>query len=98
MKSILLIKKFLGLVELTFGLVNASFSLPKWQGLKMTFFAACVHVCYVCRSVFHLSTITVKKKIIAIASSIFNSRYNQSCYKLHALINEIMLCSIHCTC
>ena len=30
---------FLGLVEMTFGLVNTSFSLPQWQDLKMTFFA-----------------------------------------------------------
>ena len=27
------------LVEMTFGLVYASFSLPEWQALKMTFFA-----------------------------------------------------------
>ena len=39
--SILLIKMFLGLVEMTFGLVYASFSLPEWQALKMTFFAPC---------------------------------------------------------
>ena len=38
-KSILLIKMFLGLAEMTFGLVNASFSLPEWQALKKTFFA-----------------------------------------------------------
>ena len=38
-KSILLIKMFLGLVEMTFGLVYSSFSLPEWQILKMTFFA-----------------------------------------------------------
>ena len=41
MKSILLIKMFLGLVEKMFGLVYASFSLPKWQALKRTFFAPC---------------------------------------------------------
>ena len=41
MKSILLIKKFLGLVEMTFGLVYASLSLAKWQAVKMTFFAPC---------------------------------------------------------
>ena len=29
---------FLWLVEMTFGLVHASFSLPEWQALKMTFF------------------------------------------------------------
>ena len=40
-KSILLIKIFLGLVEMTFGLVHASFSLPEWQAFKMTFFAPC---------------------------------------------------------
>ena len=38
MKSILLVKKLLGLVEMTFGLVNASFSLPEWQAVKMVFF------------------------------------------------------------
>ena len=37
-KSILLVKKLLGLVELTSGLVNASFHLPEWQAVKMIFF------------------------------------------------------------
>jgi len=37
----LLIKTFLGLVEMMFGLVNVSFSLPEWQAVKMTFFAPC---------------------------------------------------------
>ena len=41
MKSILPVKKFLGLVEMTSGLVNASFSLPEWQAVKMIFFAPC---------------------------------------------------------
>ena len=40
MKSILLVKKLLGLVEMMSGLVNASFSLPEWQAIKMIFFAA----------------------------------------------------------
>ena len=35
----LLIKTFLGLVEVMFGLVNVSFSLAEWQAVKMTFFA-----------------------------------------------------------
>ena len=35
----LLVKMFLGLVEMIFGLVNVSFSLPEWQAVKMTFFA-----------------------------------------------------------
>ena len=39
LKSILLIKKCRGLVEMTFGLINASFSLPELQAVKMTFFA-----------------------------------------------------------
>ena len=39
MKSILLVKKFFGLVKVTSGLVNASFSLPAWQAVKMIFFA-----------------------------------------------------------
>ena len=35
----LLIKTFCGLVEMMFGLVNVSFSLPEWQAVKMTSFA-----------------------------------------------------------
>ena len=38
-KSILLVKKFWGLVEMTSGLVNASFTLPEWQAVKIIFFA-----------------------------------------------------------
>ena len=41
MKSILPVKKLLGLVEMTSELVNASFSLPEWQAVKMIFFAPC---------------------------------------------------------
>ena len=36
-----LIRKFLGLVEMMFGLVNVSFSLPEWQAVKMIFFTPC---------------------------------------------------------
>ena len=32
---------FLRLVEMTFGLVHASYSLPEWQAVKLTFFAPC---------------------------------------------------------
>ena len=39
--------KILWVVEMTFGLVNVSFSLPEWQAVKMTFFAPCC-ICYVC--------------------------------------------------
>ena len=35
----LLIKTLLGLVEMMFGQVNVSFSLPELQAVKMTFFA-----------------------------------------------------------
>ena len=35
----MLIKKDLGLVEITCGLVHASYSLPEWQAVKLTFFA-----------------------------------------------------------
>ena len=38
----LLIKTFFGLVEMIFGLVNVSFSLPEWQAVKMTFLAPCI--------------------------------------------------------
>ena len=41
MKSILLVKKLLGLVEMTTGLVNASCSLPERQAVKMIFFVPC---------------------------------------------------------
>ena len=36
------IKMFLGLVEMIFGLVNVSFSLPEWQAVKMTFLVPCI--------------------------------------------------------
>ena len=45
MKSIPLVKTFLGLVEMASGLVkfNATFSLPKWQAVKTIFFAPCLY-------------------------------------------------------
>ena len=39
LKSILLIKKGYGLAEMTCGLVHASYSLPEWQAVKLTFSA-----------------------------------------------------------
>ena len=51
----LLVKTFLGLVEMVFGLVNVSFSLPEWQAVKMTFFAPCYGYSHYWLSVlFHL--------------------------------------------
>ena len=41
MKSILLVKRLLGLVEMMSGLVNTSFSLPEWQAVEMIFFTPC---------------------------------------------------------
>ena len=38
-KSISAHQNVFGPVEMMFGLVNVSFSLPKWQAVKMTFFA-----------------------------------------------------------
>ena len=35
----MLVKKFLELVEMTFRLVNTSFSLPEWYSVKMVSFA-----------------------------------------------------------
>ena len=37
----LFIKTFLRLVEMIFGLVKVSVSLPGWQAVKITFFAPC---------------------------------------------------------
>ena len=54
MRSILLFKKLLGLVEMTSGLVNVSFSLPEWQAVKMIFFAPCMGAeLYCCVMLFH---------------------------------------------
>ena len=54
MKSILLVKKLSGLVEMMSELVSASFSLPKWQAVKMIFFVPCLiffHKLIVCGTV-----------------------------------------------
>ena len=37
----IVINRFLGLVEMTCGLVHASYSLPESQAVKLTFFAHC---------------------------------------------------------
>ena len=41
MKSILLVKELLGLVEMMTGLVNARFSLPERQAVRVIFIAPC---------------------------------------------------------
>ena len=45
-------KVFWGLVETTSGLVNASFSLPEWQAVKMIFFAPWFSIFYFTRTLF----------------------------------------------
>ena len=72
MKSIPLVKKLLELVEMTSGLVNSSFSLPKWQAVKMNFFAPC-HVfsknghhgklCYTFFSLEKLALLSILKEV-----------------------------------
>ena len=42
MKSILLVKTLLGLVEMMSGLANASCSLHEWQAVIMISFAPCL--------------------------------------------------------
>ena len=39
----MLIKNFFGLVEMTFGLIRASYSFPESQAVELTFFAPCVY-------------------------------------------------------
>ena len=60
-KSILLVKKLLELVEMTSGLVIASFSSPKWQAVKMIFVApwdgAIQHLNSWCQLLFNLPTL-----------------------------------------
>ena len=34
----------IGLVEMTCGVVHASYSLPEWQAVKLTFFAPCMRI------------------------------------------------------
>ena len=76
MKSILLIKKFGRLVELTFGLVNASFSLPEWQAVRMTFFAPCIYT--------HTQTTHLSNHKHAIIQFIYytGSAYSKLCLSL----------------
>ena len=66
----LLIKTFLGLVEMMFGLVNVSFSLPEWQAVKMTFFAPCP-----VKSSMNVNILFIVSKVVAykcLINQIFN--------------------------
>ena len=59
---------------MTFGLVNASFSLPEWQAVEMTFFARCVYNGYLLpTSTDELSSFYFLFKIhMYISSAVFN--------------------------
>ena len=71
MKSILLDEKLLGLVEMTSGLVNACFSLPEWQAVKMIFFAPW-------RDVRHMSDPNQEGRILPLPSRVFNFVFKSS--------------------
>ena len=74
MTSILLGKKFLGLVEMTSGLVNASFSLPEWQAVKMIFFAPCSR-----NSILQVETILLQCELVAGYFSHASSHCENAC-------------------
>ena len=50
----LLIKTLLGLVEMMFGLVNVSSSLPEWRAGRTTFFAPCIGNSHLCQVILKL--------------------------------------------
>ena len=51
---------WLGLVEMMSGLVNASFSLPEWQAVKMIFFAPCMASVLQCSTNWAIKTHTLR--------------------------------------
>ena len=61
MKSILLVKKLSGLVKMTSGLVNASFSLPEWQAVKMMLIFA---PCTIQIDIFNINLLQVGARLI----------------------------------
>ena len=90
-KSILLIKMVLGVVEMTFGLVYASFSLPEWQALKVTFFAPWPYLRFE-KQVYRNYRHTCKKsshKISSVAwASMFPTNIQRSSRSMKEAINE----------
>ena len=64
----MLIKKLLGLVEMTSGLVNASFSLPEWQAAKMIFFAPWEQLIIICWSTW--KSLTMKYGVNKLSSTV----------------------------
>ena len=61
---------------MTFGLVNASFSLPEWQAVRMTFFAPCIYI--------HTQTTHLSNHKHAIIQFIYytGSAYSKLCLSL----------------
>ena len=63
---------FLGLVEMMFGVIHASFSLPAWQALKMTFFAPWgLNKALMLSGIFHFFLISIMDYVIIILLLIF---------------------------
>ena len=65
-------QKILGVVEMTFWLVNASFKLPKWQAVNVTFFAPCIK--------FHLGSCCADVLMLLIDYNFFVQHENGSSY------------------
>ena len=82
-KSILFVKKLLGLAEMTSGLVTASFSLPFGQAVKVIFSAPCHHQKFSKFPSFwgHFFTIN--------CSTDTNSGVHQNASRLHCLITPL---------
>ena len=55
-------KRVLGLVEMSCGLVHTSYSLPEWQAVKLAFFAAC-------RGNIQLMTIDIRDNLLGLVFS-----------------------------
>ena len=87
MKSILLVKKLLGLVEMMSGLVNASFSLPEWQAVKMIFFAP--WICFI------FPTKLYSNSLFPFANDIYCSKFSSASKGYLSKLHLISLCPEH---
>ena len=54
-----------------FGLVNVSFSLPKWQAEKITFFAPCIYAKYRVQIMLLFVDTTTRKRFVIFTFSNF---------------------------
>ena len=69
-------KTFLGLVEMTSGLVNASFSLPEWQAVKMIFFAPCIDMFLLSQSSRNNKFSTLILRMVSKSLKLFLNRFS----------------------